>query len=60
VVIPGVLRNYDIADLVAAVALRPVTILNPKDAAGSDARMFPAGSHVRGLMRTASQPLPLD
>lgn len=35
VVIPGVLRHYDVPDLLSAIAPRPVIIVNPLDAAGA-------------------------
>jgi cephalosporin-C deacetylase-like acetyl esterase len=34
-VIPGVLRHYDLDDLILAIAPRPVTIMNPIDAEGN-------------------------
>ena len=35
IVIPGVLRHYDTADLLEAIAPRPVTIMAPQDALGA-------------------------
>jgi hypothetical protein len=35
VVIPGVLRKYDVPDLVRAIAPRPVVVVNPVDGAGA-------------------------
>ena len=76
VVVPGVLRKYDLADLVASIAPRPVAIVNPVDALGNplrrnDARHWvqPQGAeghartgfeHVRLVWRGARDPLPLD
>jgi cephalosporin-C deacetylase-like acetyl esterase len=34
VVIPGVLRRYDVGDLLLAVSPRPVVVVNPRDGAG--------------------------
>jgi hypothetical protein len=36
IAIPGVLRHYDLPDLVAAIAPRPVTITHPVDALGEE------------------------
>jgi hypothetical protein len=35
VVVPGALRKYDIPDLLAVMAPRPVTVVNPQDAVGA-------------------------
>ncbi len=35
VMIPGVLRKYDVGDLVMAISPRPVIIINPQDATGA-------------------------
>ncbi len=35
-VVPGVLRHYDLDDLMIAIAPRTITIVNPRDAAGSE------------------------
>ena len=32
--VPGVLRTYDMPDLMAAIAPRPIAVFNPLDAAG--------------------------
>jgi len=37
VVIPGVLRKYDVPDLLRAIAPRPVVVVNPVDGAGAAA-----------------------
>jgi cephalosporin-C deacetylase-like acetyl esterase len=35
IMIPGVLRKYDVGELLMAIAPRPVTVINPQDATGS-------------------------
>ncbi len=52
-VIPGVLKKYDLGDLMAALAPRPVTVINPRDATG-------AAIAGQGLQRAGTDPLPLD
>ncbi|HYM09998.1 MAG TPA: acetylxylan esterase [Bryobacterales bacterium] len=39
VAIPGVLRRYDLGDLLLALSPRPVTVLNPVDALGKPVRL---------------------
>ena len=34
VLVPGVLRKYDLDDLLAALSPRPVTVINPTDQLG--------------------------
>ena len=51
VVVPGVLRRYDLPDLVASIAPRPVAIVNPVDALGNPLRRADA----RQLGPTASR-----
>jgi hypothetical protein len=35
IMIPGVLRRYDVGGLLMAMAPRPVTVINPHDATGA-------------------------
>jgi cephalosporin-C deacetylase-like acetyl esterase len=76
VVLPGVLRKYDMGDLMLAAYPRPVTVINPQDALGaalteqeyrkSLAYVFESDSNlgspqrVRVLFRGARDPLPID
>lgn len=54
VVVPGVLREYDLDDLVLALAPRPVTLLNPGDAVGQPLTRRGV-EQVLGPMRDASR-----
>lgn len=62
ILIPGVLRHYDIGDLMLAVSPRPVTLIDPVDAVGQPmrrpelARVLGAES-VRVLHRGRGDPL---
>ena len=65
-VIPGVLRQYDVGDLVRAASPRPVTFVNPVDAFGGAvteaafrAATGPA-ENVRYLVREPGSPLPVE
>jgi hypothetical protein len=71
VMIPGVLRKYDVGNLVLAISPRPVTIINPQDATGAimDKEQFRSaagyvfqskGQAVRVLARKAGEPLPFE
>jgi len=71
VMIPGVLRKYDVGNLVLAISPRPVTIINPQDATGTiiDKEQFRSaagyvfqskGQAVRVLARKAGEPLPFE
>jgi cephalosporin-C deacetylase-like acetyl esterase len=65
IVIPGVLAKYDIGDLLAAVAPRQVTVINPQDATGvvisaEQFRRATGAASVRVLERGAADALPLD
>jgi len=64
VMIPGVLRKYDVGNLVMAISPRPVTIINPQDATGAiiDEAQFrkATGQAVRVLARKAGEPLPFE
>lgn len=65
IAIPGVLAKYDMGDLLAALAPRAVTVINPWDATGAPVsvdqfRREAGGTNVRVLQRGASDPLPLD
>ncbi len=64
VAIPGVLRKYDLDDLLLAVRPRPVSLLNPLDAAGNPLRLDelrkllgPAAEQVRLGYRGRRDPL---
>jgi dienelactone hydrolase/pimeloyl-ACP methyl ester carboxylesterase len=48
-VIPGVLREYDLPDLAAAIAPRPLTIRNPVDAAGKPLTKEQAEEAYKGV-----------
>jgi len=71
VMIPGVLRKYDVGNLVLAISPRPVTIINPQDATGAviDKEQFRSaagyvfqskGQAVRVLARKPGEPLPFE
>ena len=70
VMIPGVLRKYDVGNLVQAISPRPVTIINPQDATGAiiDEAQFRKAAHVfqtKGqtvlvLARKTGEPLPFE
>ena len=76
VVVPGVLRHYDLPDLVAAIAPRSVTVVNPVDAMGNALRRAEAqrlvsptprdgaatgpDGRVRLVWRGPRDPLPID
>lgn len=75
VVVPGVLRQYDLPDLLRSISPRVVTIVNPVDALGNPLRRAEAegwvspapsagqsnaGAHVRLVWRAPRAPLPLD
>jgi len=55
VVIPGVLRQFDVADLVQSLAPKPVIMVNPQDAAGDPASV--QGATIR--TRQPGEPLPI-
>jgi cephalosporin-C deacetylase-like acetyl esterase len=69
IALPGVLRAYDLGDLMLAIAPAPVTVLNPVDAVGQPvseevfrkelAYIFPGGL-VRLASRSPRDPLPID
>jgi len=69
--IPGVLRKYDVGNLVMAISPRPVTIINPQDATGAiiNKEQFriaagyvfqSKGQAVRVLARKTGEPLPFE
>jgi hypothetical protein len=70
VMIPGVLRKYDVGDLLLSISPRPVTVINPQDATGAVITgeqfrnqldyIFRAGTKVEVLTRGAGDPLPID
>jgi cephalosporin-C deacetylase-like acetyl esterase len=64
VMIPGVLRKYDVGNLILAISPRPVTVVNPEDATGAVMREEQfrnvVGQRARLLTRKAGDPLPLD
>jgi hypothetical protein len=76
VVLPGVLRHYDLDDLVLALAPRTVLVLNPVDAVGRPMRSvdvqrylgdaikagpgLAAGERVRVTRRGRGEPIPWD
>jgi hypothetical protein len=76
VVLPGVLRKYDIGDLLLAEYPRTVTVINPQDAVGAELteteyrkalayvfesdRNLGSPQRVRVLFRGARDPLPID
>jgi len=64
VAIPGVLRRYDLDDLMLGVRPRPVSLLNPVDAAGNPLRLDelrkllgPAAGQIRVGYRGPREPL---
>jgi hypothetical protein len=58
VVIPGVLRKYDVADLLLALAPGAVIVVNPVDGAGVPVTGPLVGAeHVPVRSRQAGQPL---
>jgi cephalosporin-C deacetylase-like acetyl esterase len=68
ILIPGVLRKYDLGDLLLAAAGRPVTVINPQNAAGDvitadqfrkELSYVPA-DRVKLIFRKAEDPLPLE
>jgi cephalosporin-C deacetylase-like acetyl esterase len=71
IMIPGVLRKYDVGNLVLAISPRPVTIINPQDATGAvmseeefrraAGYVFQSnGQAVRVLARKTGEPLPFE
>jgi hypothetical protein len=65
VMIPGVLRKYDVGNLVLTISPRPVTIINPQDAAGAiigeaQFRKATGQQTVRVLARKPGEPLPFE
>jgi cephalosporin-C deacetylase-like acetyl esterase len=64
VMIPGVLRRYDVGNLLLAISPRPVTVINPQDATGAiiDEAQFrkATGQAVRVLARQTGEPLPFE
>ena len=71
VMIPGVLRKYDVGNLVQAISPRPVTIVNPQDATGAviNKDQFQSaagyvfqskGQAIRVLARKPGEPLPFE
>jgi cephalosporin-C deacetylase-like acetyl esterase len=68
IMIPGVLRKYDMGDLLAAIAPRQITVINPQDATGAviTADQFrkelgiSSNSKIRVTTRAASDPIPID
>ena len=66
VVIPGVLRKYDVGDLLRALSPRPVVVVNPRVGAGvpvpeTEFRKTPGqqGEHVAIRSRQAGERLPI-
>jgi hypothetical protein len=64
VMIPGVLRKYDIGNLILAISPRKVTVVNPQDATGTvmSEEQFRrvVGQPVRVLVRRAGHSLPFE
>jgi hypothetical protein len=71
VMIPGVLRSYDTGGLLLAISPRPVTVINPRDAAGAvlseeqfrsrlDYVFQSKGQSVHVMARSADGQLPLQ
>lgn len=69
IALPGVVRKYDLGDLMTAIAPAPITIVNPADGMGQPVRLDAArrelnyvfASGVVKLMeRSAREPLPID
>jgi hypothetical protein len=69
-VIPGVLRKYDMGDLLLAISPRPITVINPQDATGAVITgeqfhnqldyIFRTGIKIGLLSRGGKDPLPID
>jgi cephalosporin-C deacetylase-like acetyl esterase len=68
IVIPGVLKKYDLGDLMLAIAPRPVTVIDPRDASGAtitadqfrkELSYVPA-NRVQVIARGGEGPLPID
>ncbi len=69
VLIPGVLRKYDMGDLLLAISPRPVTVINPQDATGAVITgeqfrnqlnyIYRAGTKIELLSRGSGDPLPI-
>lgn len=55
IMIPGVLQHYDVPDLLAAIAPREVTIVNPVDAIGQ-----PVHLQGKAIRRGFRDPLPIE
>jgi hypothetical protein len=64
VMIPGVLRKYDVGNLILAISPRRVTVVNPQDATGTvmSEEQFRrvVGQPVRVLVRRAGHSLPFE
>jgi len=66
IMIPGVLRKYDMGDVLQAIAPRSVTVVNPQDATGAviteEQFRKELGNlpQVRVTTRAATDPLPID
>jgi hypothetical protein len=66
VVIPGVLRKYDVADLLTALGGRPAVVINPLDATGApvlEALFIKGIAGVKGVvvrLRKPGEPLSLE
>ncbi len=74
IMIPGILRKYDVGDLLLSVAPRQVTMVNPQDATGAviTDQQFrkqldyvyqsdnTSNRRIRLITRGASDPLPID
>jgi dienelactone hydrolase len=76
VLIPGVLRQYDLGDLLLALSPRPVTLINPQDAGGTAVGnqqfreyldyvfqseiALRTPQRIRLVSRSAGEPLPLE
>ena len=63
IILPGVLRHYDVGDLLQAIAPRSVVLVNPADAMGLTARGDagrPELTSVRIVRRGFRDPLPIE
>jgi hypothetical protein len=67
VVIPGVLRKYDVGDLLRALSPRPVVVVNPRVGAGVPVpetefrkTLGQQGEHVAIRSRQAGERLPIE
>jgi hypothetical protein len=67
IMIPGVLRKYDMSDVIQSIAPRSVTIINPKDAAGVTItegqfreELGLPNQKIRVATRAPGDPLPLN